>query len=211
MSAAFGPLWAVLPVKAFARGKSRLGGVLSDPVREVFARSLFEHVIGVLTRCEEVRGVVVVTDDDGVRTLAEQLGAVVERDPAPAGLAAVVDSGLARAFAEGAHAAIVTMADLPSLEPDDVHAIAAVLRDCDVVITPDLVRAGTNMLAMRSTHRFATRFGRADSFAQHIALARERGLIASVLERRGLCFDVDGPEDLERIESAANLTNAPSG
>jgi 2-phospho-L-lactate guanylyltransferase len=198
----FAPLWAVLPVKAFARGKSRLGGVLSDPVREVFARGLFEHVLSTFMQSSEVRGVVVITEDAGVRAFAERHGALVEADPAVRGLAAVVDAGLARAFAEGARAAMVTMADLPCLAGEDVSAVATALRECDLVITPDLVRAGTNMLAMRSTHRFATRFGREDSFAQHLAVANEHGFRAHILERRGLCFDVDGPDDLEQIAPA---------
>src|SRR5690606_9522197 len=54
--------WALVPVKAFERGKSRLSPVLSDEARAAFARALFDHVLDVLTRARTVEGVLVATD-----------------------------------------------------------------------------------------------------------------------------------------------------
>jgi 2-phospho-L-lactate guanylyltransferase len=192
-------LYAVVPVKAFTRGKSRLGGVLSDPVREAFARALFMHVLSTLQQASDIRGVVVISDDPEVRELARGFGVSVASDPEERTLAAVVDAGLSVARSLGATAALVTMADLPRLSTADIDAAARALDSHDVVITPDSIRAGTNLLCLSPPDRFPTCFGHEDSFARHLRRISDLGLSVHVLERHGVCFDVDGPEDLERI------------
>jgi 2-phospho-L-lactate guanylyltransferase len=192
-------VWGVLPVKAFARGKSRLGGVLSDPVRTAFARSLFEHVARVLDQAPRVRGVVVVSDDQEVRERAQAFGFVAIGDPKEPGLANVVDHGVAEASARGASAVFVCMADLPRLQVAEIEQVIDALSEHAVIVVPDLVEAGTNLLCMAPPGVFASCFGRSDSFARHVARAREHGFAPRELRLPGLCFDVDGPEDLERI------------
>ena len=39
-------LWAVIPVKPFELGKSRLAGMLDTPRRTALNRKLFDHVFG---------------------------------------------------------------------------------------------------------------------------------------------------------------------
>lgn len=196
---ALSAVWAVVPVKAFARGKSRLGGVLSDSVRAAFARGLFDHVVTTLKNTPSIAGVLVVTEDDDVAQTAEAHGVRVVRDPAGGTLSAVVDTGLTYVASLGATAGFVCMADLPHLTCDDVAAVVAALSDHDVVLTPDLVRAGTNVLCLSPALAMPSCFGRADSFAQHMRRAEEAGLSVQVIERRGLCFDVDDPSDLQKI------------
>jgi 2-phospho-L-lactate guanylyltransferase len=194
-----GAVWAVLPVKAFARGKSRLGTVLSDPLRAAFARGLFDHVVATLREVPRLSGVVVVTADAEVRERARASGLTVVVDPAEPTLAAVVDRGLLEVRELGGSAALVCMADLPRLSVADVEAVIEALDEHAVVVVPDLAEAGTNVLCMAPPLAFASCFGRADSFAQHLARAQEHGIAARVLRRPGLSFDVDGPEDLERL------------
>ena len=192
-------VWAVVPVKGFARGKSRLGSVLSDSVRSAFARGLFEHVIATLQSTPSIAGVAVVTEDDEVAACAERRGVHVVRDPAQGTLSSVVDAGLAYVHALGASAGLVCMADLPHLTSDEVAALVTALVGADVVLTPDLVGAGTNVLCLAPANRMPSCFGHADSFSQHLERARDAGLRVAVLERHGLCFDVDDPSDLEKI------------
>jgi 2-phospho-L-lactate guanylyltransferase len=192
-------VWAVIPVKAFARGKSRLGVVLSDPVRSAFARGLFEHVASVLRATPRVHGVVVVSDDPEVRVLATGLGFVGTADPHGLGLAGVVDHGLAEARARGASAAFVCMADLPRLTVSDLERVIDALAEHAVIVVPDLAEAGTNLLCTAPAAAFPSCFGRVDSFVSHLARARDHGFEPLTLRLPGLCFDVDGPVDLARI------------
>jgi 2-phospho-L-lactate guanylyltransferase len=192
-------VWAVLPVKAFARGKSRLGGVLSDPARSAFARGLFDHVTAMLSAAPRIAGIVVVTDDAEVRARAAERGLVVVADPEERTLAAVVDRGLCEVQSLGGSAALVCMADLPRLAPAEVEGVIDALLEHAVVVVPDLVEAGTNVLCIAPPQAFPSCFGRADSFVQHLARARQHGYAPFTLRLPGLSFDVDGPEDLQRL------------
>ena len=70
-------VWALVPAKAFDRGKSRLMPALDDEARAAFARSLFDHVLGTLTASGVVDGVLVATDSPAVAAAARAHGAAV--------------------------------------------------------------------------------------------------------------------------------------
>jgi 2-phospho-L-lactate guanylyltransferase len=195
-------VWALVPVKGFERGKSRLAPALSDTARAAFARRLFEHVLGVLATSEVLAGVLVATDSAEVAEAARAHGAAVLMDVASTQtLAGVVDAGLAALSARGAGGALVLMADLPHLQPSDVRQVVAELAAHDVV----LVRAGdgrhTNALALAPPNCLQTAFGQADSFAAHLAWARAAGLRLAVVDNPRIAFDVDGPDDHARLRA----------
>jgi len=185
--------WALVPAKDFGRGKSRLAPVLADAGRAELARRLFDHVLATVTGL--VDGVLVATDSDAVAAAARAHDAAVRRDGGPAPLARIVDAALAELAARGATRALVLMADLPRIDPDDVRAVLAALAHADVVAVPDQHGRHTNALALAPPTRIATAFGRPDSLAAHRAAG------AVVLERPRIGFDVDGPEDLEALSA----------
>lgn len=192
-------VWALVPAKDFARGKSRLAGALSDAARAAFAHDVFDHVLRAAFASRAVDGVLVATDSPAVGEAARRHGALVRADPpGAAALAGVIDAGLADLAARGARAGLVLMADLPMLLPEDVRDLVAKLSDHDVVVA----RAGdghhTNALALAPPSRLATCFGRADSFEAHIAAARAAHLRVAVVENERVAFDVDGPDDHAR-------------
>lgn len=201
MSGLKGGVWAVVPVKAFARGKSRLGGVLADATRTAFARGLFDHVATTLKAAPSVRKIVVVTSDSLVAERASHHGLHVVEDPPEPGLARVVDRGRAEAEARGAGATLVCMSDLPHLSVSEIEAVIEALREAAVVVVPDLADAGTNVLATAPAFAMPSCFGNPDSFVRHLGTAARHGLVARTLRLPGLCFDVDGPEDLERLST----------
>lgn len=192
-------VWAIVPVKAFTRGKSRLSSVLEREARAVFARGLLGHVLAQLRQTRGVAGVLVVTDGDDVAEHAVGLGLEVLRDPARATLAEIVDAALMRALELGATAALVCMADLPRLQNRELSEVLDLLHNHDVVIAPDLQGLGTNLLALSSPLAMPTCFGHVDSFQRHLAAASGRALALVVQRAPGICFDVDGPDDLANL------------
>lgn len=203
------PLWGLLPVKGFARAKSRLSPILSDGQRETFARQLCEHVLETLGRCDAVDGTLLLSDSDEVLQRVQRKGqhAERERNGAYSGplLAAIIDDGLLRLQSRGARAAIVLMSDLPRIDVAELQRLVELLREHDCVIAPDLREQNTNALALRLGLEppLRTAFGSGDSFARHVALARAAGLRTAVHRSVGIGFDVDLPADYAELPDSA--------
>ena len=196
--------WALVPVKAFGRGKSRLSTALSEADRAAFARGLLEHVLDTLT-VSRLDGILVATDSAEVAETARERAARICWDPPNAlHLAAVVDRGLLELSAFGARSALVLMADLPAIGPDDVHSVLALLADHNVVVVPAADGSHTNALALSPPTGLPTAFGRADSFQAHLAAARSANLRTAVFDHPRLAFDVDGPADLARFTALSH-------
>ncbi len=201
------PLWAVVPVKDFARAKSRLQPVLSGAERTALARRLCEHALRTLAQCAELAGVLVLSDSAEVLELARRHGHSAERElaavPGYGALGAIIDDGLLRVRRRGAQAALVLMADLPRVRADELAQLLSLLRTHDWVIAPDLREQNTNALALRLDRSLATAFGTGDSFRLHRQLAEQAGLRAAIYRAAGLGFDIDLPADHAELLSPA--------
>lgn len=188
---------AIVPVKCFQRGKSRLASALAPTARMRLARGLFERVVGVLGACPELSEILVVTDCVEVAALARRRGAIACVTSLP--LRAGVDAALTVLAGRGAEGALVLMADLPQIEARDVSDLARLLHAHELVVAPDERDEGTNALALRPRGGMATCFGAADSFSRHLARARAHSLGVAVYRNPRLAFDVDTPRDLARL------------
>lgn len=192
------PVWAVVPAKSFAHGKSRLSPVLADHERARFAGALLAHTLSVLGAAG-LDGVLVATDGDDVDVLAKAHGASVLRDSGTTTLAAVVDDALAAVAGRGARAAVVFMADLPNLDGQDVREVVDSLQGYDLAVVRDHKGPHTNALALAPPTAIRTCFGRADSFDAHCAAARAAGLSLLVIDNARIAFDVDAPADHAKL------------
>jgi 2-phospho-L-lactate guanylyltransferase len=192
---------AIIPIKRFERGKTRLRSELAESARSDLVRRMFEHVLDAALSCPELHGTLVATDGPEVAELAASRGARVLLDPVagPLGLADVVDAALAHARALGADSALVLMADLPRIEARDVSALAAALEAHDVVLAPDARGEHTNALALRLDRGLRSAFGDPASLKLHEARARALGLRVQRLDNPRLAFDVDLPGDLDAV------------
>ncbi|MGB5312189.1 MAG: 2-phospho-L-lactate guanylyltransferase [Polyangiales bacterium] len=192
--------WALIPVKGFDRGKSRLSDVLPPRERAAFTRELFEHVVRVLRESPSIDGIAIVSDSQEAREHAERLGAVALEDPdGNQGLAEVVDAALEDLEARGASSVLICMSDLPELATEDVESVGRQLEEADVVLVPDLLQQCTNVIAVRPPTALPSCLGHDDSLQRHRDLARDLGLTVSVQLRSGISFDVDHPRDLARL------------
>lgn len=192
--------WALIPVKGFDRGKSRLAEVLDPDERSKLTLELFEHVVQVVQRAAGIDHVAVVSDSREARRRAEELGVVALEDPkGSVGLAEVVDTAIDELERRGATSVLVCMSDLPALAEADIESVIQQLEETDVVLVPDLVWRGTNVIASRPPSAIPSCLGHDDSLQRHQSKARERGLTVSVQARTGISFDVDEPSDLDKL------------
>ncbi len=198
-------LWAIIPVKPFALGKSRLAAVLDDQARAALSRHLFDHVFGTAIAVLGAERVAVVTSDAGLSATVESRGACGVVDPGE--LNAALGRACQFAMERGAPAIMVLPSDLPFLSADDIAALASALAPApSVVIAPDAAEQATNALVLSPPDPDFFRFG-PSSFAAHVAAARAGNATIEIVRRPGLAFDLDTPEDYREF---LKRTGAPA-
>jgi 2-phospho-L-lactate/phosphoenolpyruvate guanylyltransferase len=184
----------IVPHRGLAAAKTRLSGVLDPDQRGELAGRLLEHVLRTVAEAGPGQGEVITPDPD-LRPVVEAAGLrlVVQRGM---GLNAGLEQARAAALGDGTRTLVVIHGDLPDLTPADISAlIGAVPAAGGVAIAPDRRGTGTNGLAMCPADAIAFRFG-VGSFAAHRSAAEDAGYEPVVVERPGLAFDLDTPEDL---------------
>ena len=186
----------IVPHRGLEAAKTRLAPSLSPEDREALARQLLERVLTVTRQ---------VYDDVVVITPSGELAAVVD----PTGARVVVQRGMglnegleqARfdALVDDVDTLAILHGDLPNIRPDDVEALLAALPQGEpgVAIAPDRAGTGTNGLALRPPGVIGFRFG-TGSFSAHLEEAERAGVPVVAVNRSGLAFDLDTPEDLAR-------------
>ena len=188
-------LWAIIPVKPFSSGKSRLAGVLDAGRRQTLNRRMFEHVLGLAMAAIEPIRVIVATPDTTIATDAQRRGGYGVIETEESGLNAALRQGCRYAMDRGAQAIMVLPSDLPFLTAEDIAALASALPAAPgMAIAPDASETATNALALSPPQSEFFRFG-PSSFEAHMEAAREHGYAVKIVRRPGLAFDLDTPEN----------------
>ena len=196
--------WIVIPVRSLADGKRRLAPVLGPEERAGLVRRMFLRTLE--AALEAGPPVLVVSPDPAVLTLARDRGATGLEEPRPVELNHALELSAREAATRGATALLVVSADLPHLEAADLRAMLpppptapSAPADAVVRIAPDEAGIGTNALYVRPPDLLAFEYGET-SCRRHVEQARARGARVERVERPGLRFDLDTPDDLERHE-----------
>ena len=196
--------WIVIPVRSLTDGKRRLAPVLDPDERSGLVRRMFLRTLE--AAIEAGPPVLVVSPDPAALTLARDRGATGLEEPRPVELNHALELAAREAAARGATALLVVSADLPDLGAQDLRAMlppppAAPSAPADAVvrIAPDEAGIGTNALYVRPPGLLAFEYGET-SCRRHIDQARARGARVERVDRPGLRFDLDTPDDLERHE-----------
>lgn len=194
---------AIIPVKPFAEGKSRLASVLTDKQRWTLNRNLYCHVLKTVVATPEIDAVLVISSDEEVLTLAEEAGAHAILEGEISNLNTALEIARKAGMTLNASALIVVPADLARLEIADITAMLTTAEQIDsseaIVIAPDARHQGTNALLMRPVDTITFSFGE-NSFEMHQDIARQAGCNISIVERSNLSFDVDEPDDLKHLD-----------
>ncbi len=185
----------IVPHRGLPAAKTRLAPVLGPEERIALARTLLAGVLRVARQAAD--DVVVISPAAALEPIATEAGArlVVQRG---LGLNEGLNQARGEALAEGVELLAVLHGDLPNLAAADVRELLSVVHgERGVAVAPDRRGAGTNGLALRPPGIIGFRFG-AGSLAAHVAEAEAAGVQATLVQRPGLAFDLDTPEDLAR-------------
>jgi 2-phospho-L-lactate guanylyltransferase len=176
----------LIPVKRLDEAKSRLAETLGAEERADLVHELLAHVVAVVQEAN-VGPVTVVSSEplelDGIPRFDDR--GLPWNDALSAAMEEVVTEPVVA----------VVAADLPQLTPEDVQALIDATPECGIAIAR-ATDGGTNAVAMRPPGRVTTHFGEPESAAVHERAAWLVGGDAHVIERPGLAFDIDTPEDL---------------
>ncbi|MBM5812325.1 MAG: 2-phospho-L-lactate guanylyltransferase [Gammaproteobacteria bacterium] len=199
--------WALVPVKRRGEGKRRLAGHLSAPERLQLIRHMLAQTIAALRQTQGLDGIAFVSAERD--TIPREF--LVLDDPG-GGPNAALAAARADLAARGATALVVVAADLPRLTGPDLDALITAGRRTGFALAPDAAGTGTNALYLPAQPAFEFHFG-PGSRTLHLAEAQRLGLEATLVERPGLAFDLDDPEDLDRmrVHNECRYTPQPPG
>ncbi len=186
-----GPEVVLIPVKAFAQAKRRLGTTLGEPEREQLVRAMAAHVV---SACAPLP-VAVVCNDEAVAEWAEARGATVVWAPGH-GLNGAVGTGVDLLARAGARWVTVAHGDLPRAK-----GLGTLPPFEGVTLVPDRRDDGTNVLRLPAVSDFRFAYG-PGSFRIHRAEATRLGLAVRVVRSPDLAYDVDWPADVNELATS---------
>jgi 2-phospho-L-lactate guanylyltransferase len=191
--------WVIVPVKRLAAAKSRLARALPARERRRLACALLNHTLKTVRGLDGIEGILVVSKDRAVRSIAGKYGAVFVREGACDGLNRALARATDEAAQRGADAVMVLPADLPLLRARELkQAMRLAHKPPFVVIAPDGMEQGTNLLYMAPPGVVKFTFGKG-SFQKHIRSARRVGLEPAICQQPALAHDIDRPKDLAEL------------
>ena len=182
---------ALIPLRSFDAGKSRLSGLLDVAQRQALIEAMMTDVVAAVSNAG-VTDFLVATCGDHAAGVAARLGVPAVHD-------ATNDGGLNRALSAAVatlscERVLIVAADLPRVTAADITAVMHADTPVVVAKTHD---DGTAVLAFSPLRPFGLAYG-PQSAVTHAVRAQADGQRVSVLERAGLMFDLDTPEDLTR-------------
>ena len=193
----FKPCIAIIPVKDFQKGKSRLSGVLKEKLRIKIQRWMLKKVLLSVTRCKMIDHTVVISDSLEVLKIANQFKTEGIRSNSH-DLNKDLKKGLECAKMRNAKSILIIPSDLPLLEKNTVNKIIERgIKLSSVVITPS-ADGGTNCLFFLSENAPVLSFGK-NSFKKHWDGYMEKNIDIDSYENENLSFDLDTPDNLKKL------------
>jgi len=204
-------LWLVVPIRSLRDGKSRLAPALDDQQRRELVERLLVRTLERAAQFPGLKRTLVVSACNEARSQASACGAMVIEEHAPAGLNNALRQAQLALRDAGVGRMLMVSSDLPLLQPEDLECLATASSADAIAIAPDRNRQGTNGIGLHAAMDFDFSFG-PNSFQRHLERLRQLDFRSAVVERIGLAFDVDVPDDLaelraleQRHEHAAGL------
>lgn len=189
-------IYAVVPVKDPAVGKTRLAPVLDAGQRRELCLFLARRTLEFCAEAFGAECTIVVTGAPDIMRWASQAHVQVIPEPAGGnGLNAAIILGAAQAHRCGADGLLVVPADLALLSVDELRAAAkAIPAAPGCLIVPDRRDSGTNMLGLAPLREDLFAFGEG-SLKRHSELAQRAGYEVRIHRSTALGLDLDLPED----------------
>jgi 2-phospho-L-lactate guanylyltransferase len=193
---------AIVPLKSLALAKARLASQLDDTDRQALVSAMAQDVVAQLVRHPNIDVVSVVLGDGWDVSLfdGDSLRALWEREWHGRDLNSALVGAIERSTAERL---LLVHGDLPWLGAADLDEVLQAGESVDVVLCPDRLQEGTNLVSFARVCGFSPQFGTA-SRSRHIEAAHALGLTCAELQLPGTSSDVDTEEDMATLAAESS-------
>lgn len=226
----------IVPIKGLTQAKQRLAPLLSGSERRALMTHMIDDVLSVVCQTEGISGLVVITNDEDVRTQARLYNARIMAEPAARDLKALASANkepgaegdgietvgverLNQVFAmamkqlaeEGEDGVLLLPADVPLMTVENLKQMLAHHRNPGVTIVPASADGGTNAMMVSPPQLIAPGYGHR-SCQRHSEFARAVGIEPQVLESPGTGTDTGTEElglDVDTVDDLRELMAAP--
>ena len=191
--------WAVLPVKRYSIGKSRLRDLFSVTELVELNQQLFESTFTKMQHSTGIDKILVVSREDHALQWSYDHGGVALLENDPSTLNSAITQAQNHICNHGGGRIMVLPSDLPLVTPNDLESLIG-LADGKrkLVIVPDHFQSGTNALVMSEPHLIEPCFG-TGSFRKHTRQALEKNAELVVYLNENIQWDLDTSLELYRI------------
>lgn len=205
-------MWAVLPLKDFARSKQRLAGLLDASQRGGLLEAMANDVLQTLSGHPDIEGTLVVSSDPAARRLARTYGAgfVSEAELGVSGLNPLVQAAVALLARHGIDEVLVLHGDLPLITVAEVSQLVQQHRSTpspSLTLATDRHRDGSNGLLCQTANAPCFGYGKG-SCQWHQEQAHLAGMTCTVLFLPGIGSDIDESGDLLAFLNHSNASAA---
>ncbi len=191
---------AIVPVKPFVEGKSRLRTIFSIKRLEEINRNCFYRTLKTIKLCSKIDRILVVSRDENVLNEAKSLGVDILNENEPYSLNNAVNQGLKRVSDFEAKKVLIIPTDLPRIMPEDLDALfCGANHNPSIRIVPDRIQTGTNAVVLNNVEGFIPQFGQ-NSFQKHAKQALMLTGNLQVKLIKNIQHDLDTAVDLDLLD-----------
>lgn len=198
---------AIVPVKNFERGKSRLASLLTVKERIKLSELFLDNTLNTLTKTPVISQSVIISSDKRAEEIVKKYDAIFLGEKKDKGVNAAVALADTHISEYAVDASIVIPQDLPLLLPEDIECIctAAEKNERCLVICPSLRFDGSNALLRRPPLLLKTNYDN-DSYNIHIKNAEASNACVKSIHIKRIMIDIDTIEDIIKLTefSSAN-------
>lgn len=191
--------WAVLPVKRYSVGKSRLRNLFSDVDLVELNQKLFESTFTKLQEIPGIERILVVSREEHALEWGYSHGGTALLEDDPSTLNAAISKAQEHACQARVERIVILPSDLPLMTSKDLNSLLRLGNGAHkLVIVPDHYQSGTNALVMSGPDLIQPRFG-SGSFRKHIKEAMEKDAELVVYLNENIQWDLDTSLELYRM------------
>jgi 2-phospho-L-lactate guanylyltransferase len=187
-------IWALLPVKAFAKAKTRLRPALTADQCAALAKHMATDVVTALQNASMLQGITLLGEEPVVADFARELDCDYLAEASGTDVSSKLDNAADYLKLAGVDVLLVLPSDLPMLSSADIDQLLNRHKG-GVSICPASSDGGTNALVMSPPGAIKFCFGR-QSAKRHLEAADGAELRTEKISHTAFSRDIDTPEDL---------------